>query len=720
MNVPKNCIDLSFMPFDHNEEIGEDEIQNKIHNELLQKQLSICDSKFNNLLLMRNQRIVEEIEKHIKTFMRPSIFSNDKFRYLHGLAIILGMHISDHSPTLDNIASAIEDRFSDVKMRVMRFTPQLMKQKKVINNLLEREVMKTKYIVLILEQTQMIDRLCLDYMITILTTMDSESQIKRNVILIFCMASDKPPLNHILTVDRQKVIRPNPVPVVRLDPDRDALDEVMQVLLDDDDISFKLGPNIVSLLDNEFVFRDPTVANTKYLFTYALKEHYENETSFILDLIKSRSDFNKSDFNKHIDSAISSVRNLQSVVRATKNDRGDFSNLNWDDKKNIRDLVVSKVERLTSYHKYLMSQLSYYFHLLRDEMCINFPGSFHELYEEVFKDENLGRSQVFYDAIDSFGKLSADRALRRLNKCLDNVKSCPKLFEGSDMINIVREFSFKLAEGSRKPIMKTKDCQVILGSKVPSDKKIVENISWALNESSLKQNPFLEPNESRGLRSKAAKAKKRVQEELNEVTKQHNEEIKSLLSEFCGELHNHASKIMNPLKMPLSEIVYFDDVDAINEHCVSSNRFTSRLELMGFFGRTLVEDEESICSQEETINTIISTDSQDDQQVDVQRLYKIIYEENEEMCLKDLYELFEDKAKGTNIVCEIEEPAKRRKTRGAQQNDGIKTKKIKIKKDEGLLRARFINAIQDLEFQGIVKRSTNLSKKGILFKVAWL
>lgn len=414
------------------------------------------DSMFRMWLEESNKDLVEQLDEFIESSLNSekSEFFSTPPETVHVVTVVLGMQASDHLPTIDMIEEHVNKNRS--RIQVVRLQSDLSK-KAALMSVFDDLKYQTN-ILAIVERSETFQTQLLGALVLILSGALKEGRTKTAMIMV-CMSSSIRNITTVIPLDVMNRI--GKLSHLVKDPKEVILDLRYQFFRGfEKDI--KLGPNVAELIDLDFTERDASLANLKYLYQYAVLTHLSRQATLI---------------------AASKKEELDSLDR---------------------------------YHQYIFNQMTYYFHLVRDQIDQGWPTKLQDIIIELGKHGDLGQSALMQDAISRLNKFPPSRLLSRLKSSLDIYYDHPWPDNGK-------------SRSAKKSKRDEKD-----------DEWKGDDIYGPLKRYEL------------------------ILTEAEDKTK--------VIMEITGMLHNHVKSIRNPWKRPSSQSVYFDNGRLIKHHVIPSTR----------------------------------------------------------------------------------------------------------------------------------------------------
>lgn len=595
--IPKNQPEVLQQKDIDSDEDGEIE---KLCINQYQEQKLILEELFEGWLQETNAALIEEIDSFIRISLGDK---NDPFRHvsskiIHAAQVVLGMRSSDNKPTLDMIHNHVITK--NQNFQIIRINQDFSKKNDLIA--VFGEVKRSKQLFLIIEQTETIELSLLEILINYLGTINAQ------IMILFCMISSasKEKLSQLDLRSRMRVI----TSIVKKSPENFL--NLQSRLLKTNEFKFRFGHNMVDLIYDNFIQCDPTIAQLKYLYEYAMFEHFMKHTSLVtLD-------------RKYLIKVIKPGGRLVNIIRSLKSvKRKESANVDWKSVDSISQFCLRSTEAISKNHEFLVDQIECYLILVKDETNIGFPSFLSDIFGELWNYESLNQSHSFMEALAKLRKYSNESILRRIEAVMAN-------------------------------------CSVITSKK---DYLYVQSI--------------------------LSKYKKKLE---------NNNNCKETREELTTSLQEHAKLLKSPKTFPLYEAIYFDDhstmirtipysrtdffksnVDPNNHYIILCNLINnspeeiSKLDLYNEFKQAVVDLNPS-------------------QMVEAQNVLKTRTKANK--CLRR-------STRTSNITL----------TKNITTNDEFK--------DEGLLKAIFIDLIESMELQGLIKTDNRKSKTGLIKRVVW-
>lgn len=452
-------------------------------------QITDSSEMFNKWLLEDNALLLSELDRFIDESLdsNEELFKKRKSTFVNVATLILGMQTSDHEAIFRLMQDHIQEK--PVEIEVVRIRPGLThKQKHLIQTDLEL-VNDKKNILVFIEQSEAIDSGLLDFIISALY--DSLKLVDdRRVMAMFCSSGSWNKVGNMLPIAMNRLGR---VYNIVKEPDEN-IDKNIRRLLFCEDVTCKPDPETLRMLDLIYAERDPSITNMKYMFQHCITEHYSN----IITLATLRRRKELALLLKSKSGLLEALRNLESIKDPLKP-----LYLDWSDHSAVVDFCVDSIKNLKAYHKFICTQISYYFIMLRDEERQNFPSDLLDLYEELFKYDELSHSPRMFDALSKLISYKREGLLRRIKLCIDSYSEPPeRMKDNEDVHSILETFREKLEN---------------------NDNYKETNMKDSFN-----------------------------QENKKDVKKD------PIVKELVGALLKHVRTLGNPSRLPLSEVVYFN------------------------------------------------------------------------------------------------------------------------------------------------------------------
>jgi len=568
------------------------------------KQKRISDDLFHEWFHRSNAELVKEIQNFVESRDRVNyLIKNYHMNVVHAAAVNLGMQNSDHLHTIDMIEDELSNRCEN--LTIIRIDPSITKRQNLLDVL--QEGCDQKRLLVMVEQTDTLSQTLIVYLVNFLHGLLSSGKTRQVAVLFFMSCS----LNYLNLTSPDTTRRLGPITTI-VKQSSDMVLDVRRILLDTKDITFRLGPRLIDAIYENFIERDASIMNLKYLYQYSLFQHYSQKASLLTHP--------KADLLKIIQShpqLIPYIRNLNSVKS-----NSNSIEIDWNNNNDVVDYCERCVRVLTQYHEFIWSQLYYYLDLLIDETGNSFPTDLGDIHLELSRYIDLGESVRFIDAIFKLRSFPIDRILKRIERGLERSNGSTRKVKGrKDVRSILAKFKNKFDNNS--------DCQ-------------------------------------------------------------------EMVTDFTNELREHSQLLENPLKMPLSEAIYYNDTSSLKARLLPSTRFDA--------SRSYAD-----CSSDFGI------------------LYGLIQAGAEEMNACDLFEDFRQ-ALGEHQKqikrLKAEQEVSKAPARATRSSDiaakPARDPEVEEISDVGLQKAVFIDLLNCMSHQGIIKIDGRESKKGVVRKIAWL
>lgn len=623
-----DCIDFCMLPSELDERVieldfdyGKDRSVLKLSRTIYEEQDAAIEEHFSHWLQESNKPLLSDVSQFVYKSLQAdetTLFDNFNSRIIHPATIILGMQASDYMPTIELISAHIGSQYKS--LRVIHIGPTLCKKTHLLA-LFEEVPEQCRQLMFIIEQAEVFDGFLLETLVHSLYNRLQSKKIDRALIL-FCMSGGWRSVFQIIPLDSMNRMR-NMTTIVK--QRNDIVKELRDRLMDVDQLEcFKLGPELIETVYDNFLEKDPSIMGLRYIYKYALFCH-----TFSVPPVATLSKPTLTNAIKANRSIVTRLRILDSIVNAPEDVK-----INWTCASDVAAFCTKQVKHLIEYHNLFKTQLHYYYILLRDETQEKFPSRENDVYIELIMNDDLGHSSEFYNAVSNIRTYPIASLMRRIDQCISDTRPIPPRFtKKHDIINELVRFKSK-----------------------------------AVN----------------------------------------NDDYADLVKDLISACLLHAQTIVNPFKIPLHELVYFNDAKIMMRRNLPSTRFSA----LRHFPKA-----------EQYFNII----------------YTMIENSNEEMSMSDLFSDFmqsveESTQKAdheTSIISRADNsPTKKqrvevRKSRRSTIRFSMPAKEAEVVKkkpdlDEGLLKAIFLDVIDTIQQHGLVKLDNRRSKKGILRKTIWL
>ena len=393
-----------------------------------------------------------------------------------------------------------------------------------------------------------------------------------------------------------------------------------KVILTPDVFTFKLSPNCLQLIVDNFVFVDISISRVSLIVKSCLFRHFHSNPLSIFscktkqELDQTLDAIPKKDVNK----LLKEVCKLPSAKRS-----GLLS----------KQAIMDRLEELHSAHLNLLDVCTQLYLITRDLPGSKLASTVTGIFMSFLRSTNYGDSAEVEDTIQALRFLTLDEFKRKLDICFNN-ETKTELSDFSQLLMTERE--------------------TLNGFK---DEDVVPKLSVPVAQ------PDLEPCRKRS--EWKEKMKKRIAE-----TPKVRSKFEIWRSGFLSKIKRYLQEISSPYFMPLSELVYFDDVDYIVEHIFPSVR------------SQIMDD----------LRDPLKTGSEND--FLISKIHNIIQEGEVKM---DIHEMLENYK--------------------TEQEFAPKKKKGKKTEDEESRMGSFVSSVYDLEFIGLIQRDK--VRSDIFTKTTW-
>lgn len=554
-----------------------------------------CERLFDKI----HQETFEKIDSFVnEAITEETLFPGQNAYLLQAATLILGLHTSDHHYTLDKLESHFD---SGKVVETFRIKPKRFQRR---TDLIEsiNKVRDVDRLLVIVEQTEILDAFMLECFIDSLYNMLILSDDKR-ILILFCMSGSFMPISSLLPVSVMNRMAHKAIIVNDVD---DITQDLERKLIANDGLSMKLGHRLISFMYMSFTEKDASIMHLKYLIENCLFEHYSSDLTIV--------NLPKESITKVLNQNHDMINRLKRLKSLKNCDMIDWKSVN-----SIVNFCTQQTEELQKYHKYLAVNINYMFELLKDQHVDGIITDLSDIYQQLLKHDNLSQSSEIYDQIINFKKYSPEAILKRIKSALRHQASLE--YKGS--FDIHKTLTKYLAR--------------------------LEN----------------------------------------------NENCKEIVVALIKDLLQNAASLKNPLKLPLSELIYFDDIDLIMSMTMPATR-----------------------------NSIIEC-----KHLTNKNYYEVLLDTlqgfPEEVNVADLFEEFKNSAKEEKLIIleasvkEMAEVVKKDQKR-SKRSVHYKVDENEVEESDELMRAIFTDLIDGMELQGIVKRYANESKQGILKRMCWL
>lgn len=392
------------------------------------RQKLVSDEAFGQKILNANSEIIKRFENFISKSLAAhqrscSSLDTNVTHLIHAAKLIFGLQTNDNELTLKQIEEHTRSIYPEVhteRIRPMSKSTHLFAS-------LERHKYSAHFL-LIIQQTELFEQQLLRRLIALL---HSRSHYGGNSMVLFCTSdkSTKLPVQNMGYLGKvEEIYRTN-----------DAIDlSVADSLLIGENSKFKIGGQLIDIIDENVACFEPSIMNYRYLYQYSMFEHYCKISSIF--------------------SADRQV--LRCLLKGQPNLVGNLLMMgSLKDKPIIQEMRKSSnvvetatafcdelVSNLLNTHMYTCSQLICYFEMIVDESKTGKFASLLDLYEELIKYDDLGQSAEFLEKIRGLTKYATDRLIRRIERanCVRNKKSLGYEAKDEDVLDILNSYRNKL------------------------------------------------------------------------------------------------------------------------------------------------------------------------------------------------------------------------------------------------------------------------------------
>lgn len=569
------------------------------------EEIAISDAVFDQLFDKSYANLIQQVGQYVDEVLldssKNSLFPNFNSYLIQGASVILGMHATDHLLAINRLETYISKNKKGIE--IYRIKSEITRRNQFTN--LYMKIRNSTKSLVIVEKTESMGVSLLESLIDSLHTILTEDPSKR-ITVLFCMSSNFKPLNRLLPISVSTRMHYNKLIVSEVEDISRNLD---QYLINMNCNRFSIGSNLVETIASDFAFRDPTLANLKYIYQYCLFHHFR-KTHTVANL-------NKKDLVKLLKShpsLIKTIKSLDSVVNYN-------TNRDWTSNTTVASFCVEQSAICQAHDKFIKNQIAYYFYLLKDDLGQNFPSDLNDLYSESMNHDGLACSFKFADAVQKLKSYPINSILKRIDKALLNCKK-DSTKDKNDVYTIFTKFKGKF---------------------------------------------------------------------------ENNDDSKQLVFEFINSLLEHAQLLINPLKLPLSELLYCDDTVTIRKRLMPMTRYD------------VFKAPEVTKSYFDAIYSSILRYKEEVSEADLYDEFKHFMEEKKHINEFDARKIYDSKAMTPN----------KRARRSVRFENIDKSSDNGTNLDEGLLKAIFIDTLENIEQQGLIKRTSKDSKKGMLRRHVW-
>lgn len=409
------------------------------------------------------------------------------------------------------------------------------------------------------------------------------------------------------------------------------LSQVLQIIMNPS-LPFKMGPNVFRLTVDYVLYHDFSVTNLKRLIKFCVFEHfYENDESILCSEINSFTEnvqkLSKTELDEiaKLSSMKSYLDNLNAHRRTPK-------------KQNIQRIVIESLENIHLNAQQIDSLMPCLHGLMKDIPGQPFGKQIRELYLLIL-ERDISMTEEFERAFKLFSMLSKEEMEKSLKNFINLLDEQNNMQEMETLIKVKKDIQEYLKKFKNLPENPPVDEE-------EKAKSVLLNWGQMTSRSQLK-------------------------EKLKDLVAQKKETPQEL---WRSDLINYLKKIFKMLKspsnLPLHEVLYFDDVTAVERHMLPSPRTALQNALRNPHSYLRCS-----CCKLSNLDEIVSS------LPDICIVYKLHLECGRLINLFDWFQSF----------CSI-----------VQKNKQNRTKNVKIKEDSILL-ARFMNCVTELEMLGFIK-----------------
>lgn len=357
-------------------------------------------------------------------------------------------------------------------------------------------------------------------------------------------------------------------------------EEVMaRALITANDFSFKLGPKILQVMMDNFVFNDFSLQKILFLIKSCLFHHfYYNPLAFLSvlnehNLNEAFDKMNKSDFKVLYEQ----ITQLPSVQNETV-PKNELS---------LHEFIQSSLSNIYDAHRNLIDAVTILLMLTKGNPNCSLGSTFATIYIKTSVAPDVTDIPEFRETIDSLRFLHLEEFKERLEVCVNN-----STLVDSNMAQMVKNHKILVDE--------------------------LEKMDQQKDQQSAKsQTPNVDLSSVRSRSEWMQKLKSVISASPRVMSKfecwRHN---------FIRELQSEFKKLTSPHFMPLNEVVYFNQTEVLLNYCFPSPRT------------------EAISSFRHPLKHLPQGDSSDEKVLDITRIYKMITQNTTSINLHDFLESF--------------------------------------------------------------------------------
>lgn len=393
-----------------------------------------------------------------------------------------------------------------------------------------------------------------------------------------------------------------------------------KVILTPDVFTFKLSPNCLQLIIDNFVFVDISISRISLIIKSCLFRHFHSNP-FSIFSCKTKQELDQT-FDaipkKDVKKLLKEVSKLPSAKRS-----GLLS----------KQSIMDRLEEIHSAHLNLLDVSTQLYLITKNLPGSKLASTVTGIFISFLRSNNYGDSIQVEDTIQALRFLTLDEFKRKLDICFNN-ETKTELSDFSQLLMTERETlnGFRDEDVVPKPSV-----PVVLSDLEPCKKRS----EWK------------------------EKMKKRIAE-----TPKIRSKFEIWRNSFLSKIKKYLQEISSPYFMPLSDLVYFDDVDYVVEHIFPSVR------------NQIMDD----------LRDPFKTGSEND--FLISKVHKIIQEGEVKMDIHEMLENYE-----------------------AEKEFAPKKKKGKKTENEESRKGLFVSSVYDLEFIGLIQRDKLRSE--IFTKTTW-
>lgn len=417
--IPPTVFDgIGSIEFDFND----DRILKRAIKAQREAQRAFSQDLFSQWLNETNDKLINDIDVFIQRSLglEDGLFTHVYSSIIHPAAIILGMQASDHARTLDTIEEHVKKTF---KTQVLRLQSGFSKKSNLETSL--KQFKNDDRLLVMIEQVEIMDHMLIESLILKLHEMLEESQSKRIMILFFMSGSWK---NINLIISSNSMSRMRTIETIVKEPE-DVMRTMQKRLMNTEKTAFKLGPNLIDLLYDDFIERDASIVNLGYLYEFAIYEHYSKKVSLLnLPVEKLRAIF------KTESQCSKAFKDFEYFKTRTGDKNKSFAN------------IANMIDKQIKHHTFVVIQIQTYFILIRDETHETFPSMLNDIFRELTSKahKDLAQSSLFLDSISKLKNYPIASLRKRMNECIQARSAFCSKDKFQDVLKIIIEFDDKL------------------------------------------------------------------------------------------------------------------------------------------------------------------------------------------------------------------------------------------------------------------------------------